>query len=323
MATKKKPASKSASVKTKKPASKVATAKAAPKVVGKNTKTEEKPKRGFFARKYDANESILTIFKTPRIYGAMLGELVGVMLLTIFFLSFGVLEAVGMNMSFQLNTQILFVVIGVTIAAAGLSGANLNPIVTAGMMATRRMSAIRGALYIIAQIIGAWVGLLVVSAFKSGGGEAAAEAVSLPAITEVGGDAGFWLFAVLGLISAIVIGFFFARALRYKKSVFTFGAIVGFGVFAAMLIAFAIQTSFFDYPESFNLADNAFTFNNPAMALMFQGFIPTAGASFGAVASQLGLNLAVFVGFPVLGSVAGFYLSDLSEKLANDGVADC
>ena len=35
------------------------------------------PLKGFFARKFDANENILTIFKSPRIYGAILGEVLG------------------------------------------------------------------------------------------------------------------------------------------------------------------------------------------------------------------------------------------------------
>lgn len=325
MATKKK--STPATAKTKKqPAGKVATEKAAPKVVEKDKKADAKTSKGFlkgfFARKYDEKESILTIFKSPRIYGALIGELIGVLLLTIFFLSFGVLEAVGMNVSYQLNIQILFVIIGITIVVFGISGANLNPIITAGMMATRRMSAIRGVLYILAQIIGAWGGLLIVSAFKGAGGETAADAVALPSVTEITADTNFWVFAMLGLISAIVIGFFFARALRYKKSVFTFAAVVGTGVLVAMLITFAIQTSFFDYPESYNLANNAFTFNNPAIAMMYQGFLPTSGADFAAVAGQLGLNLAVFVGFPVLGSVAGFYLSDVTERMVTAG-CDC
>ena len=30
---------------------------------------EEKPLKGFFARKYDANENVLTIFKSPRVWG--------------------------------------------------------------------------------------------------------------------------------------------------------------------------------------------------------------------------------------------------------------
>ena len=31
--------------------------------------------KGFFARKCDKNENVLTIFKSPRIWGALLGEL--------------------------------------------------------------------------------------------------------------------------------------------------------------------------------------------------------------------------------------------------------
>jgi glycerol uptake facilitator-like aquaporin len=329
MATKKKPATKSAAAKTartttRKQAAKADAAKATPKVVGQN-KTKDEAYcgiRGFFKRKYNPEgETILTIFKSPRIYGALIAEFVGVLLLTLFFLSFGALEAVGMNLSFQLNTQILFVVLGITLVTFGISGANLNPIITAGLLATRRMSAIRGVLYILAQIIGAWAGLLIVGAFKAGGGEAAEAAVKLPSVTAITADTNFWLYAVLGLVSAIIIGFFFSRALRYKRSAFTFAAIVAGGVLVAMLTVFAIQTSFFDYPTNYNLANNVFTFNNPALALMYQGFIPTSG-ELGAVLGQLGLNLSVFVAFPVVGSVAGFYLSEAAGRLSGDGTCD-
>jgi glycerol uptake facilitator-like aquaporin len=329
MATKRKSAPKASAKSTKKPADKVASVKAAaPKVVEKDTKVNASAckcgvLRGFFARKYEERESILTIFKSPKIYGALIGELVGVLLLTLFLLSFGVLEPLGVNLSFQLNMQILFVVIGVTIAVAAISGAHLNPIITAGMMATRRVSVIRGVLYIVAQIVGAWLGLLILSGFKAGGGDAVGTAgVNLPTITAVTAETNFWLLAVLGLISAIVLGFFFARALRYRKSVFTFAATVGTGVLVALLIVFAIQTSFFDYPTNYALANNPFTLNNPALSLMYQGFIPTTGADFGAVAGQLGLNLAAFIGIPAVGSVVGFYLSDISGRLASGG-CDC
>ena len=49
-----------------------------------------KPLKGFFARKYDVNENVLTIFKSPRVWGALLGELVGTMLLSMMLLTLGV-----------------------------------------------------------------------------------------------------------------------------------------------------------------------------------------------------------------------------------------
>jgi glycerol uptake facilitator-like aquaporin len=270
----------------------------------------------FFARKFDASENILTIFKTPKIYGAMLAELFGVMILTIFLLSFSVIESVGLNMSYQLNLQIMFVILGLTAATYAISGANLNPIITIGLMATRRMSAIRGVLYMLVQVVGAWLGFMIIKGFYSAGGEAAAEAVQMPAVAEIA-DGQWWVFAVLGLISAVIIGFFFARALAYKKSVFTFASIVAAGVLTALLVTFAIQTSFFELPATYNLAANMFTVNNPAVAFMYQ-ILPSEGANFGALLGDLGLALAMFVGIPAVGGVFGFYLSDAMTLTAGN-----
>ena len=91
----------------------------------------------FFARKGDPDENILTIFKSPRIWGAVIGELIGTMFLTMLLLTLGIYQPL----------YVLFGVIGITMAVYSLSGAHLNPALTAGMMATRRISAIRGVLY--------------------------------------------------------------------------------------------------------------------------------------------------------------------------------
>ena len=273
-----------------------------------------------FGRKYDTNETILTVFKSPRIYGALIAELIGVLLLTVFFLSFGVLESIGMNITFQMNLQVMFVVTAITLVVFGISGANLNPIITFGMMATRRMSCIRGVLYVLAQIIGAWLGFAIVSDFYAAGGEAASKAVLMPELTTVT-DEKMWLLVAFASISALILGFFFARAMKYKKSAFTFASIVGFGVLVAMMIVFSLQTSFFDYPETYNLGVNAFTFNNPAIALVFQ-LLPSEGADFVAITAEVGKALLVYVLFPAVASITGFYLADVSDKMAN-GCDEC
>lgn len=341
MATKKAKPVQQKSARKKPQVAKASTAKSAPKKVVKTEKvTETKAEKvgviasgkatkkggygawikSFFAKKYDTNESILNIFSSPKIYGALLAELFGVMLLTMFFMSFGALENLtqgGFNTVFQMNLQIMFVVMVVTVVIFGLSGANLNPIITAGMMATRRMSVIRGVLYMLVQVVGAWLGLLVISGFYAMGGEAASTSVSLPTQVLWGDDMSrFWLFAILAVVSAVILGFFFAQAQRQKRSAYTFAAIVGGSVLVAMMLVFAIQSIFFDYPASYSLATGVLMFNNPAIALMYQ-ILPASGADFMSTLGQVGLSLAVFVGFPALGSVCGFYFSDALSKLTN------
>ena len=98
MATKKsKSSNKSKKSNSTKPVAERSTAKSAAKTAAKTeleapkTKkveektTSEKPKSflsGFFARKYEEKESILTIFKNHKFYGALLGEVLGTLLIT-------------------------------------------------------------------------------------------------------------------------------------------------------------------------------------------------------------------------------------------------
>ena len=51
-----------------------------PAVAVQTASVNEPSLKGFFARKCDKNENVLTIFKSPRIWGALLGELIGTML---------------------------------------------------------------------------------------------------------------------------------------------------------------------------------------------------------------------------------------------------
>ena len=134
-------------------------------------------KRGFFAKKYEEKESILTIFKKRKFYGSLLGEIIGTFFITM--LLFG-LSLMGLA---NVATY-AFAIIAILIAVYAFSGACLNPLVTVGMMATRRMSVIRGIMYIIAEVIGAWLGWLIFNAFHLAGGETAYDIPTISAIAE-------------------------------------------------------------------------------------------------------------------------------------------
>ncbi len=253
------------------------------------------PFKGFFARKYGENENILTIFKTPKIWGALLGEVIGTMLFVMLMLT------LGFNPTFLwMGLICIYAVI------VGLSGANLNPLVTAGMMATRRMSAIRGVLYMLAQLLGAWIGLIIVNGFRLGSGAAS----ELPMMTEITGET-FWAVALIELMGAIVIAFCFARALKYaKKSALTFSWIVTSAIVLAVIFATVLAQGFFSMQSSFML--------NPVAALMYQ-ILPTAADNFGELAQLASLAVAAYIIFPVIGGVVGFFLSDVVTRLAGEG----
>ena len=269
---------------------------AKPAVQTKTVAAKTNPMKGFFARKGDKTENILTIFKRPQIYGAILGEIIGTMLLTMLLFTLGLYQPL----------YIMFGMIAITMAVYAFSCAHLNPLITVGAMATRRVSAIRGVLYIIAQIIGAWFGMLLVNAFIAAG----ENAVELPAMAAVA-DGTFWVVTLIEFMGATVFGFFFARALAYKRSALTFAVTVALGFTVALLMSIVISSNFVSLQNNFML--------NPAVAVMYQIF-PTTGETFGAILGDICLALVTYVIFPMLGGVIGFYLSDVTARLSGEEV---
>lgn len=307
MATKKPKTSKAAKPKTTKPKT---AAKTVDKPVSEAPKTEAVATvastsenkhscfKGFFAKKYEGTESILTVFKQPKFYGALIGEVIGTALITLVLFAF---MLAGMSSAITAT----FIFIAIFIAIYAFSGACLNPIVTVGMMATRRMSVIRGVMYILAEIIGAWIAWLIFNSFCLAGSESA---ISLPAMTAVG-EGQFWIFAMIEILGAIIIAFFFARALKYKRSVFTFAATVAGGFATAIMLGFVISAAFFGLQNNFIF--------NPAAALMFQIF-PTTGSGFGEIVGGIMQALSLYAILPMIGGAIGFYLSDFASKLSDE-----
>lgn len=273
--------------------SKPAVVAAEKKVEQKVDKKQTNVVKEFFAKKYTAEESILTIFKDKKLYGALIGEVFGTMLISMVLLTLGVYNPL----------YLIFVVVAATAVVYTLSGAHLNPLVTVGMMASRRVSVIRGVLYIIAQILGAWIGLIIINAFRLAGGELA----ELPAMAAID---NFWVVAMIELLGAVIIGFFFARAQQYKRSALTFASVIGGGV----LIAFVIVLMVSNYCS---LSNNFIL--NPAMALMFQ-ILPTSGETAGELLGGIGLALLTYMVFPMIGGVLGFYISDIAGKLKGENL---
>ena len=268
----------------------------------------------FFGRKFDANENILTIFKDTKIVGAILAEIFGVMLVTMIVLTLGLANPL----------YLIFGYVGITLAVFHISGANLNPIITAGMLATRRMSAIRGVLYFIAQILGAWFGFLVINHFFNLGiaaGVVDEASGAMPALTAAANLSiasetfdPFWMIVTIEFIGAVIIAFFYARALVVKKNAFAFSALVGMGVFTALLIAVVTLSNFFYLSESV-------TIMNPAISMVY-GVFPASAEGFDALMAALMPMLVTYVIFPIIGGIVGFYLSDIMSKLSHKELAN-
>ena len=274
------------------------------KVESKSTKSEitsSKSKSclsGFFAKKYEEKESILTVFKSHKFYGALLGEIIGTMLLALLFFAL-------LLMGLPNIATYAFAVIALLIAIYAFSGACLNPLITVGMIFSRRMSVIRGIMYIIAEVIGAWFGWMIFNAFHLAGGESAYDIPTMTALAEN----GFWPIAMIELMGAVIIAFFFARALKYKRSVFTFGAVVSGGIILSVVIGYVIAAAFLGSNNSFIM--------NPAIATMLQIF-PTSGDDFGQIFGGICQALSLYCFIPMIGGIVGFYLSDFTSKLSGE-----
>ncbi|MBR3172301.1 aquaporin [Candidatus Saccharibacteria bacterium] len=253
---------------------------------------------GFFARKYDEKESILTVFKSHKFYGSLLGEVLGTMLLALLLFS---LFLMGLP---NLATY-AFAVIAILVAVYAFSGACLNPIITVGMMASRRISVIRGIMYIIAEVVGAWLGWMIFNGFHLAGGETAYDVPAISALAEN----GFWPIAMVEILGAIIIAFFFARALKYKRSAFTFGAVVAGGTILAIIIGYVVAAAFLSANNSFIM--------NPAVASMLQIF-PTSGDDFGQIFGGICQALSLYAFLPMIGGIVGFYLADFTSKLSGE-----
>ena len=265
------------------------------------TKTSTKSKSclsGFFAKKYDEKEGILTVFKNHKFYGALLGEVIGTMLVALLLFSLSLMGIANV-------ATYAFALIAVLVAVYAFSGACLNPLITVGMMASRRMSVIRGIMYIIAEVIGAWLGWLIFNAFHLAGGETAYDIPAMATLAE----GNFWLVSMVELLGAAIIAFFFARALQYKRSVFTFAAVITGGIALAVVVGYVVSAAFLGLNSNFIF--------NPAVALMLQIF-PQAGENFGEILGGICQALSIYAIFPMIGGVIGFYLSDFTSKLSDE-----
>jgi glycerol uptake facilitator-like aquaporin len=249
----------------------------------------------FFRKKYEGEEGILTIFKNPKIIGAIAGEIIGAFLITLLFIALG----------FYQPLYIMFAIVGITIAVYPLSGANINPIVTIGLMASRRISVIRGVFYIIAQLVGAMLAWLVMQSFANGAGEMAPTLTHIAALVGENADTGaaasnLWGIVAIEAVGAAIIAFFFARALKFKRSVWTFASVVGAGFASALLFAIVISSNFFQAEGVFAL--------NPALAVALEAFTVKD--------TNVGQALLAYVAAPAVAGVVGFYISDLASQAA-------
>ena len=159
------------------------------------------------------------------VLGSLVAELFGTFVLTAALLNSG-----G-------NVIIAAVVVMVLVMALSrLSGGHMNPVVTVAMWATKQISAIKAAGYIVAQVVGAMLALVVVTQFVNAApvdaltGQVSA-VFNVPNLTEQ------WRPVLGELLGALVFGLAVAAAVMGRKNSHESGFIVGGGLLVGLIIA--------------------------------------------------------------------------------------
>lgn len=241
------------------------------------------------AKKQTSSLFGLKLTRSPKL-GAAVAEFVGT-----FLLAAAVIAGQGQPII------VLFAFVGIVLAVGALSGAHVNPAITIGAWVTRKISGLRALIYIVAQVLGAMLALVVLTAFVNAAPEPTGQAalygqtVSLFKAAAIP-EAHQWVVFFAELLGATIFGFAVAGALRQRDrlvSAFT----VGIGLFLGLLIA-----------GSGAAAVGATTILNPAVAVALQ-----------AVNFDTIWPFAAYLFAASLGAVLGFVLSDLLSVESDGG----
>lgn len=189
---------------------------------------------------------------------------------------------------------VLFALAAIVLAIGSFSGAHVNPAITFGAWVTRKISTYRALGYVIAQVLGALLAVVVLSYLLGGvapeqnpytGQATAPELFKATELVKGKEMYTFWA-EVLGLS---LFGFAVANALREKKDHFATAYTVGGGLFIGLLIAGPIAIL------------------NPAVAFGLQAFNDLKDA---ALWWSIGAHLVA----PLIGGAIGFLFYDLLRR---------
>lgn len=216
--------------------------------------------------------------------GALFGELVGTFLLA----------------SVVIATQgqpifVLFALAAIVLTVGSLSGAHVNPAITFGAWATKKIPTLRAVGYIVFQVFGAMLAFAALNALL--GGQAAqanpltgqAQAPELFAATQLTSGKEWYAFWA-SLLGMSIFGFAVASAIREKKDHFAAAFTIGGGLFLGLIIA------------------GSTAILNPAVAVTLQAFTNLSGSD------AVWYAILVHVIAPLIGSAAGFFLYDFFRK---------
>lgn len=230
---------------------------------------------------------IVTSLRSAKLMRALAAEFIGTFLLA------GVIIAGQGQPIF-----VLFALVGIVLLVGAISGAHVNPAITIGAWATRRIGWLRAVGYIVVQFLGAAVAYLVFSAFIGGAAPVSEEAQqfsqaagpTLFAAADVTAEAlagKEWYIFFAELLGASILGLAYASATRTVDRL-TGAFTIGLGIFVALMITVTVAGY---------VAASAIL--NPAVAFALQAYQPDV------------LAYAIYALAPIIGGVLGFVVHDL------------
>jgi aquaporin Z len=273
---------------TKKPAAQArkTAAKPAPSVKKSTTKiTSVKASSASSSASARVRSSRFTFSRAP-LLGASVAEFIGAFLLA------GIVLAASGQPLF-----IMFAAVALVLVVGGVSGAHLNPALTVGALATRRITLVRAVCYVVAQVLGALMALVILNAFISAAPEVSQQAQSFgqasPTLYKAPAVANGkeWVVLAAELLGSVILSFVIAAGVRRSRAgslqhAFTYGA----GLYVAVLFAGTAANYV-----------GASAIMNPAVAGALQ-----------ALKFEV-WPLVIYVLAPLVGGVLGFALSDLVQ----------
>lgn len=240
-----------------------------------------------------SSENLLKVFTTEftnfKFIAQLVAELIGTFLLT----------------SVVIATQgqpigVFFGILACVLIVGKISGAHINPAITAGAWATRKIRTIHALGYILAQVLGAMLAFTVISAFIGAApavdqqaqlmGQQAPKIFTANPIPE-GKEALALAAEVLGMA---IFAFGVANVAKKKED-----SAVALGVAGSLFVAILLA-------GSTAAIINASAIFNPAIALALQAFTVEKTSHIWAIAVYLGGALA--------GGIIGFALESLLDK---------
>ena len=234
--------------------------------------------------KQSFGEHVETALQSPSLWRALAAEFIGT-----FLLAAVVIAGQGQPIF------MLFALVGIVLFIGEISGGHVNPAITIGAWATRRIGWLRAIGYLFVQFLGAAVAFFTLQAFIGGApavteaqqayGQTAPTLFQALDLSTIAGREWYVFFSEL--LGTAILGFAIANASRVKDSL-TASFTAGFGLFIALMIAVTIGGF---------VAASAII--NPAVALALQAYDPN------------GWTYIIYALAPVIGGVLGFVLYDL------------